>query len=321
MRLFLACLVVSLASMAVLPRAAHAIFLYKSATRNTAAPTGTWTDSGWQFEGKFSGFLGTAIAKQYFITAGHFNGSVNNPFEFQGTSFSPTLMWDDPNSDLRIYKVKGALPKWAQLYTNTDQVGKSAVMIGRGTQRGRGVIVDGVNHGWKWGAEDGVQSWGTNVVSGTADGGQTLGELLKLDFNAKGSEFEGALSRGDSGGGVFIKDGSKWKLAGVNFSADGPFSLTTNGTTFDASVFDRGGLWAQATGFVQDKDKNLPGASYATRISARTDWITGVLNGSIAPSASPGSQPSGRSVPEPTGAVVILGIGAWSLAQRRSLLR
>jgi hypothetical protein len=297
-------------SIACLPAWARAVILYKTGTRNTASPTGAYANSGWQYQGQWSGFLGTPIAKQYFITAGHFGGAVGDQFKYQGVSRPAISMWDDPGSDLRIYKVKGGMPSWSPLYTGSNEVGQTVTVFGRGTQRGRGVFVNGVNKGWKWGAEDGVQSWGTNAVSGIANGGSTQGEFLTLNFDAKGTAFEGALSRGDSGGGVFINNGGKWQLAGINFSADGPFAFTTNGTTFDASVFDRGGLWAQSTGFVQDKSKNLPGASYATRISDRLDWINEVLNGSISPTPGPRGG-GGRGVPEPSSAVVVALASLW----------
>jgi len=48
--------------------------------------------------------------------------------------------------------------------------------------------------------------------------------LLKLTFSRNGLTNEGALSGGDSGGGVFINDSGKWKLAGINYLVDGPFA-------------------------------------------------------------------------------------------------
>ena len=39
---------------------------------NTTAPTASYADAGWQFEGEFGVYTGTAIGDQYFITAQHF---------------------------------------------------------------------------------------------------------------------------------------------------------------------------------------------------------------------------------------------------------
>jgi len=52
----------------------RAVVLYRTPTRNTSAPSSMLYNSGWQWEGKWGGFLGTPIAPNYFITAGHVGG-------------------------------------------------------------------------------------------------------------------------------------------------------------------------------------------------------------------------------------------------------
>src|SRR4051794_13984028 len=79
---------------------------------NASAPTGALADSGWQFEGQFGGFLGTAIAPTYFITAEHI-GAAGSSFIYNGKSYATTASYDDPNSDLRIWKVDGDLGSYA----------------------------------------------------------------------------------------------------------------------------------------------------------------------------------------------------------------
>jgi hypothetical protein len=49
------------------------------------------------------------------------------------------------------------------------------------------------------------------------------------------------LSTGDSSGAMFIPDGSVWKLAGIHYPVDDPFSNEVNGTMFQAALMDRGG--------------------------------------------------------------------------------
>src|SRR5690606_20786948 len=48
---------------------------------------------------------------------------------------------DSPTSDLRIWKVEGVFPAYAELYTNNDELGKSLVVFGRGTQSGEEIYV------------------------------------------------------------------------------------------------------------------------------------------------------------------------------------
>src|SRR5438067_1547180 len=118
--------------------AAHAVLFDSTSdpTFNTSAPTGALANSGWQYEGLWGGFLGTPIAPQFFITAEHIGGTVGDTFRFAGVDYATTSVFDDPNSDLRIWQIAGAFPTYAPLYTKTDEVGKNLVVIGRGTQRG-----------------------------------------------------------------------------------------------------------------------------------------------------------------------------------------
>jgi hypothetical protein len=295
---------------------ARGVILYSSSNRNTAAPRGSLANSGWQWEGTFGGFLGTAISKKYIITAAHFDADTGTSFDIGGTKHRTTQMWDDPSSDLRIYKCVGTFTSWAPLVNKNIETNRVAMMIGRGTQRGDDVTVNGHLNGWKWGAEDHVQSWGRNIINGVIDGGKEIGPVLQMNFDFNGVGYEGAYSRGDSGSGLFIKFGTKWMLAGVAYSADGPFSTSGDGANaFDASLFDRGGLWAQSTGFVEDRPNNLAGASYATRIFANLTWINGVLSGTIPPS-DPSSGGIGRSVPEPA-TPLALSLGAFAALARR----
>jgi hypothetical protein len=105
------------------------------------------------------------------------------------------------------------------------------------------------------------------------------GDLLQATFNAR-VPGESHLSVGDSGGPVFIKDGRVWKLAGINFGVDGPFNTTNSGTGFNAAIFDARGLYVETTtGWeLVQWPRAYPSAFYATRISSRTNWISGILS-------------------------------------------
>jgi len=124
----------------------RAVILFGSGdpSYNTTPPTGALANSGWQYEGQWGGFLGTPIAPQYFIAAHHVGGSVGQTFTFNGVAYTTTAYWDDPCSDLRIWKVNGTFPLYAPLYATNDETGKTLVVIGRGTQRGDPVVVSEV---------------------------------------------------------------------------------------------------------------------------------------------------------------------------------
>ena len=295
-----------------------AVILYRSAIRNKTAPTGTNANSGWQWEGNWAGgFVGTPIAPHYFLTASHLGGSVGSALYFQGKNYTTTAAYDDPTTDLKIYKVSGTFPTYAPLYSLTNETGKRAMVFGRGTGRGNAVVKNGQTKGWLWATQDKVMSWGENMVSSTLNGGSGYGQLLKFTFNKNGLYNEGALSTGDSGGGVFLNDNGKWKLAGINYLVEGPFSLTSGGAQFNASLFDKGGLYINGTQAITDTTADIPGAWYATRVSSRMSWIKSIT-GTI-PSASVAFSPSdlvGTAVPEPAGAG-LLAVGAALLLRRR----
>jgi hypothetical protein len=208
---------------------------------------------------------------------------------------------------------------WAPVFKDSTEVGRSCVLYGRGTQRGEPVIVNGELKGWQWGDSDGLMSWGRNSIVGVIDGGPQRGDLLYINFDQVGNSHEGTLSAGDSGGGVFVKQGTRWKLVGINTSADGPFAYAAGETPFNASLFDKGGMFVpglKGGTMINDTPTDLPGAAYITRISTNMDWINNVLRGQVAPG---GSLPEGTSggIPEPTGALITLSaLGAMTLMRR-----
>src|SRR5580658_112835 len=59
---------------------------------NTNAPTGSLTNSGWQYEGQWNTgdgpFLMTPIAPTFFLAAQHVGGSSGQPFYFNGRTYT-----------------------------------------------------------------------------------------------------------------------------------------------------------------------------------------------------------------------------------------
>jgi MYXO-CTERM domain-containing protein len=303
------------------------VILYQTSMRNTWAPSGTLLNSGWQYEGRWGQFLGTAISPRHFITAEHVGGAVGQTFSYHGKTYTTKAVYDDPKTDLRIWLVdRPFTDAYAQLYRGTSEVGKQAIFYGRGTQRGANVVVNNQLKGWQWGAYDGQQSWGTNNIMGLVNGGTGIGTVLRYTFDAGGGRNEGTVSGYDSGGGGFVNDNGVWKLAGVNFSAKGPYSLKgANGSAFNASLFDEGGLYVGNDGYrwyQADTAANVAGGGYLSRVSAEAAWIDSIIKPSITAKAltvSGSVAPTGSAVPEPSivGAGVLLGVGALARRRRR----
>ena len=255
---------------------ADAIILLRTGdpAANTTAPTGTLAGSGWDYEGIFGGFLGTAIAPHFFITAQHV-GVQSNTFFYRGLNYTITQSFPDPNSDLQIFKVAETFPAYAPLYSRSDEIGHHLVVFGRGTQRGAGVFSDGSLRGWFWGASDSVVRWGENEVADTAFFGQ-LGDMLYALFDGNAYLEEAHLSSGDSGGAVFLDDGGVWKLGAINYGVDGPFSTEPGGDNFIAALFDMRGFYGINSVLIEGPAP-VPSGFYASRISSKLAWIQSVI--------------------------------------------
>lgn len=295
---------------------AQAVLFYDTAdtTHNTTAPTGTYADSGWQYEGLFGTFLGTAIAPQYFITAQHigvqgstfvstaaFNGNADVTYNIDTTANGGLGYWNIAGTDFRIFKVTGTFASWAPLYTGSGELNATLVTNGNGGPRGAAVMVDNgfgpELAGWKVTSGGLTARWGTNVVSGIVpDGFSPVGSLLEAQFNALPGTDEAFLSGGDSGGGVFIKDGGIWKLAGVNYGIEGSFDTNAtigDSSEFTAALFDKGGLYEGSDGtgwtYQTPTPSDQPISFYASRISDSAAAISAIA-----------------VVPEPSSALLLL---------------
>jgi hypothetical protein len=269
----------------------HAVILEGTGnpSYNTNAPTGSLTNSGWQYEGQWYVWLGTPIAPRFFLTAHHVNGNLGDVFVFNGFSYHTVNVFDDPNTDLRIWQVAETFPSYAPLYTKTDEIGKPFVVIGRGTDRGPTVIVGGVTNGWQWGNTNNIERWGENTVSGvhtgvvTGDGNYPSAQLLYAAFQHNGMSNECDLSYNDSGGGMFIQDGGStgtWKLAGINCTVDDSFISTNgvNGSGFNASLMDYFHVYLGGDNNWQLFTQHYAAQFYCTRVSSRISWINSIIN-------------------------------------------
>ena len=101
--------------------------------------------------------------------------------------------------------------------------------------------------------------------------------LLDFNFDSDGIPNEAARRWAIRRAECSSTQTGKWKLAGINYAVDSPWSYTGGSDTgFDADIFDARGLyyqdvpghWVLAAGTAP-----MPGASYASDIASQMSWI------------------------------------------------
>ena len=264
---------------AMAPRSAAVILMASGDPAYHASTPGD--NSGWQYEGKFIYFLGVPIAPHFFITAKHIGGTIGTVLDFHGDSYTTIGFHDKPATDLRIWEVdhSKSFPSYAPLSSGAADLGATATVFGRGTQRGDEVVVAGESKGWKWGPSSDVERWGRNVVANTVTD-PSLGEFLQCDFDHPGIDGECHLSTGDSGGGLFVLENGLWRLAGLNYAVDGPFRTGSSDPGFYAALYDVGGLEYQNGASwirVSEQAQDVASSFYSSRISASLAWIAATI--------------------------------------------
>ena len=269
-----------------------------------SAPSGLHEGSGWQYQGEYKEFLGTVISPRHFITAVHlgkgaetfvqrswFTGEENDQVYFINPNFNEgNGALDIPETDLRVFEVYGEFPGYAKLYTTPDEVGREVVMMGRGRSRGGEVRRFGQTRGWLWAEEDQRARWGRITIDGFSDAGGR-GPMLITDFDDVRGRDECQATHGDSGGGVFIRQGEDWRLAGILFGADTLYDSNAtcgDGSEFLASFFNGAGFYVgrddsscESWTLVSAANDLDESRTYASRISASAPAIRAVIQSAI----------------------------------------
>jgi hypothetical protein len=218
-----------------------------SGTGNTTAPA---DDPGWANVGRRGGGSGVYLGNGWVLTAAHVGGG---PVVLGGGTYAMLAGSDtrltnggEPGktalTDLTLFKL-GTTPvglAGVPIAAAATGSGAAVTMIGAGRDRGAFTqwSVNTAPNPWVWtevssgGNEAGYKTlssrtmrWGTNAVSGTGvwvnDGYGEI-KMLTTTFDASaGDSSEAQAAYGDSGGGVFHKNGSTWELTGLMLTVAG----------------------------------------------------------------------------------------------------
>lgn len=230
------------------PRIASAVVIDTlTGTGNTTAPA---DDPGWANVGKLGVGTGVYLGNDWVLTASHvgegsivLNGGTYAMLAGSGTQLTNGgAAGKTALTDLYLFKLATTPAGLAGVPIAAAASGSGAAVTMIGSGRDRGAFtqwsVDTNTNPWIWtevqsgGNAAGYKTlstrtmrWGTNTVSGTGlwlNGGFGDAKMLSTSFTYdQYYSNEAQAAYGDSGGGVFHKNGSNWELAGLILTVGG----------------------------------------------------------------------------------------------------
>jgi hypothetical protein len=242
---------VGVAALAIAHAASAVIIDSGDGTGNTTAPA---PDPGWHQVGVRGDSTAVYLGGKFAVTAAHVGpGSVTLDGVTYGYVPGTAVQLDNGDgtfADLVMFQLYPAPPLPAlAIATAAPANGTAVILAGNGANRGAATSFDpnGPDDpppvgGYQWAADQTLR-WGTNAVSGRLRVllAETQTESIQTVFDSAGSAHEAAATVGDSGGALFVWDGSAWRLGGILYAIgalfDQPPQTTLYGnTTYSADL-------------------------------------------------------------------------------------
>lgn len=205
----------------------------------------------WQWTGYWQGGAGVAVGPHHVLTVKHLGGAVGNSFVASDSRHLVVMnQVPDIQTDLVVLVTLGGFETWAPCRPDyhLPDGDVPGLLIGAGCACGDPIIksLEGRRpwlSGWKWGKR-GQMRWGLNKVLDN-------GNLVMTPFETAGG------ATGDSGGGLFVKAGDVWQLAGVLIGVSG------NGE--------------KEGSFYPDAQHPQGTATLATKVATRANWLNSII--------------------------------------------
>ena len=220
-----------------------------------------------------------AVSRNCVVTTRHQGGGTEQLMYIAGRTYSIAQIWNHSTADLRLVKLNGAnLADFAELYDQTAESGKEVVIAGYGVGNGATLESSGTTYGYEWG-DFGTRArrFGTNRIENPVSDSNMppyISDVVAADFDDlnrdKPTTYECIPAVHDSGGGWFIEDDGKWKLAALNRAVE-PHYEDGHEDDLDYILLES---W-----FRQRSDPALSDADVfdAVRISSYAQWISDTL--------------------------------------------
>lgn len=186
-------------------------------TGNTTAPG---DDPGWDYVGLRAALTAVYLGNGWVVSANHVAAGtlILDGIGYPYVTDSKIQIDDGGGTlgDLAVWQID-PYPAWPLLPISSEAslVGKKVFMIGQGRDRGAAQTACAPpKDGYLWEGSK-TKRWGKNVVEAHVNVLNT--DSFYATFDESGLTHEAQAADGDSGGGVFVKNGGQWELAGVMF--------------------------------------------------------------------------------------------------------
>lgn len=197
----------------------------------------------WDYIYRYKSCSSVAVDHYWILTAAHVADDLNSNTDIviNNETYAQQEIVFHPTADLALVRYNKPFPGYYLLHDDEIYDGtkryptyQELVMVGYGFA---GTVAD--SSFTQTPATSGTKRWGTNKGEreGTVniDVGGTVGvvstECFDMDFNLTETDFEAGANTYDSGGPVFIDDGTDWKLTGINLyrgpSLDPPYTVNS----------------------------------------------------------------------------------------------
>lgn len=188
-----------------------------------------YTDFNWSYVYQVGGASGVAIAPYWLLTAKHVT-----PGNIVVNSITYNLVQTiaHPSADIRVALYDKPFPGYYPIYTggfpgipSPPAHRLTGIMVGYGRT---GNVTSSTTYSWHGSSTAGTKRWGDARIDALGTDA-TLGDYFIQPFDTGVTTYAAGGADKDSGGGVFVKSGGTWYLAGTMVSVTGE-SGTYNGT-------------------------------------------------------------------------------------------
>ncbi len=179
------------------------------------ASTTTYSDFVWDYIYSVGGASGVAVSSYWLLTAKHVT-SGNIVIGSETYYLQETVA--HASADIRLARYDKAFPGYYPIYTGnfpgipgpkSDRL--TGLMVGYGRT---GNVLSSTTYEWHGSSTAGTKRWGDSLIDDT-ENDSNIGDYFIQYFNTDDTNYAAGAADRDSGGGVFVKSGGTWYLAGT----------------------------------------------------------------------------------------------------------